>query len=464
MKKTVSYTIRGTADDGGVAHKTVQSSYHEAEGKAALFEELAGNGKLVAVELKDCDLNDADGEAIAAIVKGNPNLSKLVLLKNFIGPETIEKIADASQEHGPLQWVNLSRNMLKDEAGAKAIGALLRSNPRMTHLNVSSNQLKDAGSQLLTEHIASAPLQELYAAHLNNSDAGYQALVQTVGDHPTLMTVNIMQGERVIDNESRTSVITNSLSRGSSSSLISFTPQSDDSKTMCDENKDAARHAKTLLEERDATTLDYHELAAICEHLPYIHKNLSRTAAQDSEKSPAQQAEEFTTLLRSLPPLPSAEEAVDALFTPDKNGYAPLDNPLLWRDAEAVFDFLDAHDQPLDEAFLARTTPKGMGVIESALGFGAAAQTVPLLNAHNARIQKDVLLDAEHNPTELYQGLLSRRESAALFTAENWKGANAADMRAAAEHLSAGQQQRVGVHRLAAAIRQENAVQNTVCR
>lgn len=431
-------------------HKSTEIHDFNPKDKEALYRKLASYTDMIELEMEGCNLKDDDVKTIAEFLPKNKGFSRLFLLQNFIGPEGVEALAEAAKELPSLYTVNLARNMLHDRAGGEAVAKLLHNAPNLLSLNVSLNQLKDEGSMVLAAAVKQAPqLRQLFAAQVNNGPDGFRQLVSSVRDHPDLQSVNLMRTHHIAADATAELDALATLPGGEAKNLLSFTPSGSAADAVCARNKAAMEAALHPLLERSPESLDFHERAAIYERWSAITERLKQISP--SLKHFRDELQAFTEHMHALPA--SAKDA-DGLFTPDANGFAPLDNPAIWRNPDKVLEAVERSGQELTPDFLDRPTPHGVTFLESALGAARISALLPALNAKGVQLRHTELLQEDGTPTPLFQRIIDRGDGGRLFTLDNWKGAHPSDMRHAADALPAEQRGTIAINTLGTALGQ----------
>jgi hypothetical protein len=454
MTGTLSFTRRIVTDDADI--RDTQRMQIPTEERGRWLEKLLEMNDLLELRMDNTELRDDDAQALARLVAQNPHLQKLDISNNFIGPEGVSAIAEAATNHPALREVNVAHNMLKDKEAGEAVAALMRNIPLLEDLNFCRNMLGDEGSAIVADALADAPrLYRLFAGELNNTKRGVEKIIEAVASHPKLESVNMMQLSHSTAFAGQQYVL-DRLPQGENRSMLQFLPQTDEIRAFCDENKQRLNKAAQLLT-HELETLTYPQLCELTSRFSSIARNINTVnpPLDTSKKSIDFALQEFPSFVKALPELP-ADGGADALFTADENGFAPLDNPRLWQNPQGVFAWLEQQGQALDADFLARTTPRGVNFVESALGIAPLKTVLPLLNQQGIRVQDSNLLDAQKQPTPLYSHLLAMGNPAPLFSSENWKGGHASSLRECVAHLPDSQKAAVPVHALAASLRHQH--------
>lgn len=116
---------------------------------------LAGN-QLCGLDRLGRGTYDATGiQALAAALAGSTALTDINLAVNNIGSQGATAIAEALKLGSTaLKSINLSFNELDSEAG-KALASMLEANTALTHLNLDSNNIGNAGAIAIAEALKS---------------------------------------------------------------------------------------------------------------------------------------------------------------------------------------------------------------------------------------------------------------------------------------------------------------------
>lgn len=450
------YTAR-YQDEDGQWHNQINTL---AATKEAFLNALSRVENLHSIKIDDGELKDADAIALARVVAKQPHLQELVLLKNYIGPEGLDALTDAASKHSSLRNVNLSRNCLKGQEGGESAARFMQANPQLDTFNLSGNMLGDDGGAIVADALTALPRVRLFfAAHTQMGSETLGTFADIASRHGSLCSINITQGEALGANDAATIGNMENFKNGPSNNLLYILPESETTKAICQENKDSIGHAMGLLTQ-ELKDLSYAQHCGILERWPsmnYAWEHHMKFPVDTSKKSKEFMREEFPAFLRELPPLPS-EGGADALFAANAEGFAPLDNPRIWQNPQAVMDYVDACGQKLDAAFLERKTERNVSFVESAMGIAPAPMMLRLLNEAGIQLQGDALLTTDKKPTPLFDSLIDRGRAASLFTDKNWKGGHPAALHACAAQLPERTRDQIPLHGLAARLNQQQSV------
>jgi hypothetical protein len=416
---------------------------------ADIMERFARYGTVESLAFDDCELGDKEMAEIAEHLPKLDKLRHLTFYKNFIGPEGVYALTEATRQMPQLQDISFARNVLKGAEGGKAIAHFMANTPGLIEMNVSSNQLGDDGSKVLAAALAKSPnMRKCMAGDLNNTDAGLVHLVNALRGHRGMCSANFIHAEYLSKDDGKKDDIVDVLAGSGTKNLTMFMPTSPAIDAMCKANKEAARKAATHLTD-NLEQLDYAQVAAINERWPTIGEYMKtfNPPLDSTKKSFEFMQYEFPQFVMGLPRLPQ-DNSVDALFATDAKGYAPLDNPRIWSHPAAVFSRFDT----LDATQLARTTPRGTSLLDSALLAAPMERLMPELNGRGIQVKGTALVQKDGSATPLFTAIIERGDGAKLFTRANWIGSDASTMRQAANLLPPEQRASIPMYSLSTAL------------
>lgn len=370
-------------------------------------------------------------------------LSALHLNEAHIDDEAIPSLVRIVKRAPNLKILNLSGNKLTG-AGIAQLTEALSSHPRLELLNLGSNPLGQKGAEALAEYIATpgCTMEELQAHHSGFGDKGLAAIAKAVGGkaHNGLTRINLMGND---GGKTAAAEWTKTLLSDRRISSIHLTQENE---AFNEAVKDAYRQSEnpnlTYVSPVNAGVADrtgFNRIACIRaanhliekpETLTYDDRSFTLQRETGAQRSIVNglppyryHTSRFHQHLDKMPGLPVASAGfAEALFKPDASGYAPLDNPNIWKDAEAVFKGLAASHTKPDNAFLKKTTPHGVTFLQSAAGMLPSEKVVSFMLKHNAKLGAEELLDESHKPTPLYQAFIRRGDVGGIFMPENWLG------------------------------------------
>ena len=147
--------------------------------------------QLQEVNLRDKGLNAAAAAALAEAVKTNSKLTKLDLSLNKIDDAGVAALAEAISINSTLGELNLSLNQIEDYGAAALAGAIKR-NSTFTVLYLSGNKIGDSGGSALAEAIQkNCTLTKLNLSWNGIGDAVGAPLAEAIEANSTIRELNL---------------------------------------------------------------------------------------------------------------------------------------------------------------------------------------------------------------------------------------------------------------------------------
>lgn len=330
-----------------------------------------------------------------------------------------------------------------DENAAKLAGAM-RGNTSLKALALDNKRISDQGIGFIADMLAgNRTLQELILNRNPLNDAGGRRLAEGLQHNTGLVRLSLYLDTMRQDAYDAVSRAIIESGNKNFLELNSFAPHF--------EVKAFAAQNLTALE-RLADTVRDNPLAA---NAAELFEARLRQNAFDYKYSNQKFGRDFLRVLNNLPGLPEpSAEVCEALFTATENGYAPLDNPFLWQDAEQARQVLEK--MPLNRELLVRRTDKGASLLESLARSVDTGVLVKSLNRQGIHIGGQLLLDAENKPNNVFSALIDRGDVRELFSTENWRGREGVELAAIHQALPARLQD-VGYQALRQQITQQHS-------
>lgn len=421
-----------------------------------IYERITQYPNLTRLEMNGCGLKDGDINKIISLLPDNPILSELEISDNDFSAQAIDSLISAAKEHTAFNKIKLGKVGLNGRAGGEALARLIENCPRLEELDISGNNLGDEGMAAVGEALRNhQSLQVLTATHVDISKKGVEQLVKDVEQYPDLCVLKMTDQDIVTKSElARLSGI-DALIGGECKNMVLCAPLNDALVEFCRNNQHKTREAAGHMEQ-EPSTLDYDALAAINTRWPAINQMWDhfKPPLDDSNRSLNTMYNDYVAFNNALPRIDENAPA-EALFAPNEQGYAPLDNPETWKNPQKVIDMVTAKGQALTAEFMQRSTPRGVTFEGSAIKAAPLSKLIPALNKAGIQLREDKLLQANGEPTALYAGIIERGDGAQLFTRANMRGCDSQTMRRMASALPEAQRNRAPLHQLAAALDME---------
>lgn len=366
---------------------------------AAVAKALTKNTSVTSLAIAGNHIDDAGAQALADMLRSNRTIKEISLGSNRIGDEGAKAIAEALRDNHTLRELSLSRNRIGDE-GVAAIASALADNNTLSSLALDVNRISDAGTEALAHGLkGNSTLIEL-SLHSNAiTSQGAFALAQWVSSHPHLTSLDVGHNPIGIEGEERLAQAAVSSANPNLVQLqMGYSPPPALS-NFIDQNVRTLSVLSQRLQE-GASQLTGEELRRIDKHLPSVLRTqYYANRASYSGHGAVQKEARYEAFLDTLPGLPpTGPDFAEALFTPNTQGFTPLDNPRLWKDQEIALNTLNQLGQ--DTTLLSRRTAKGSTLLDSVAAATSAHAQIKgpsqqaastertVVGEHTARLQK----------------------------------------------------------------------------
>ncbi|XP_031418521.2 NACHT, LRR and PYD domains-containing protein 3-like isoform X1 [Clupea harengus] len=155
------------------------------------------NCKLETLRLADCNLTEESCKAVASALQSLVSLTELDLTNNELKDSGIQLIsAGLSSPHCKLQTLRLAVCKLTEES-CKAVASALQSLVSLTELDLSNNDLKDSGIQLLSAGLSSphCKLQTLRLADCKLTEESCKAVASALQSSVSLTELDLTNND-----------------------------------------------------------------------------------------------------------------------------------------------------------------------------------------------------------------------------------------------------------------------------
>ncbi|MBM3617462.1 MAG: hypothetical protein FJX23_02840 [Alphaproteobacteria bacterium] len=377
-----------------------------------LAEQLAKRPQARKLKMDDCGLRIGNTADVLKVLDAAPNLEKFTFRKTMLDGAWAEKLLDGIKSHPSLTTLDISQNPLDGRGGA-ALAGFIASAPRIRSIQADACRLGDEGIEAVSKAIGSAgdKLLKVSFNHNHLGKKGMRAFAHAVTrDNRSLIQVSCDNGD-----DATNKLLENAFLRAPSPNLLGIEPRTEEIVQIVHKNDAAVKHAVMVLQ------------GEIGQQVPRRLQFMEDRKSAIFESGllhigtvpPEQVKQEYEAFLESLPKVPE-NATIDALFTPDARGFAPLDNPRAWngKDALAVLS-----DLPLTPETLRQKTPKGTSLLNALSHAVDADVLIPHLNSRGIKLgAKDLREGDSPRPSWLMETLSEKGSTSALFGADNLMG------------------------------------------
>lgn len=385
--------------------------------------------EIISLTVAGNKLTDASAPLIADIIRKAPKMVDLTIARNNFTAAGFAEIAKAVAEHPIIEQFRCFQNGLS--GSGEAISDLFRNTKNLKHFSANEAGISDADFIKFAPELAkNGTLNSVVFSDNKPGAAGAAAFA----DAALIQNRNLNQAPMATqDEDARAPYLRTFMDSRASLLLLDVNPYDERVTPKAKLNRSEMEDARRKLAK-------INELTG-----PDLRRIEARYANIFAEKYVDKAG--YEALVENLPALPRHDEKLaDGLFHEDAQGFAPLDNPRLWKDAASAKGTLDA--LLLTREVLSKTTQKGSGLLDAAAAVIPGEELVGYLNAKGIKLGVDVLLTEEGKPTPLLAQMTHTHQAGALLALSNWVGQPTEGLREVFDAIPDYQHQHSGYHQL----------------
>lgn len=408
---------------------------------------LLKNGQSSALRFNGPMTTDDIRELIAAVPE-LPKLKSVNLTGIGFTPEDFKALTDALVKHTGIQEIILNNNLI-DKEKAAGLAEVIRANTGLRRLELAYCDMEDAALASVCGALAS--VRDLQVLNLNANkwqQNSREHLAFGIASQKNLCSLQIGREEENAPQEIFERALLSSphpnlctLNGVSSEKVISLIKRNQKARNDANHLLGDLSYAEVYPEQVGHTSPE--AIRNIELRRPSIFHYTHNSDALDV----------MDDFIRHMPRLPDdAPLTVDALFSEDAHGVAPIENPHMWRDHPDMMNQL-AEQKLLKSETLAKRTSRGVSLLDSALSYLPAKHVIAALNRQGQRLGKASLLQENGEASPLLHILHQKGEIKDLFTLDNWIGARHGELNALVNALPDTMKVTIpSLHRLKAAL------------
>lgn len=354
-------------------------------------------------------------------IREAPKVEKLRFAASGFDKDDVAQLLEVTALHPELKELELSDAPI-DRKGAVQLVNALSSVKNLRSLKLANCKMDDDAMQPIVEWVAKQEgLRSLELRGNDWSQSTHDRLAWAVRNNTSLTRLDLRPESERKDNHAFETAL---LHKPHPNFFMSDVKSGPLFKLM-GHNHRYMTHTENFIQNKvHGPDRDYATVAARVKPEYLFNAEAHRDVVEYRQQNRPEYMNAYDAFLAQMPRLPEgAAVSLDALLKPDSEGLTPLENPLVWKQHPDLLGKLAAAGE-LTESTLKRETPRGTSVLEAAFAYRPATETLAALNDKNIRVNQSKLIGEEGEPLKLAELLTMKGEIAALFTSDNWKGAD----------------------------------------